>query len=770
VKKGQIQMRQPVKVLIGVVGIAAFSFSTGSAVTGAHAAAGSALPFTVPVGPVAPNASNNLDCNGWQTGSSPAVPFMKARCTDPVQPPGNQYYTGLCAQATNGCTSTYTRFYDNGHYVGHDEPSVKFISSVAGSGNNMTYFQQLSKDPNPTLTRTTQPSCGAPNAPDGATNGGGAAFSCLNTNSSVSDYAELSVAPWFGLGICDHNSFPALPNQDAPCTPDSDANNASTAGSAFMELQFYPPGYGPWLDSTSMDQTRWVAALNIDSLECVNPTLPLNLITGCQTNPHCTEPVNFGILTLDGAPTGPPNPQSPTLQTFTPNSDTLLMNPGDTLKVQIFEYPGTGPDTNGLDTSGLETKVTDLTTGQVGFMISSAHNGFMDTNPGDCTGSNFSFHAEYSTARQQNQTPWAALEGGVLMEDEIGHAEVCGALMNSDPSTSTYTRVENGVDVPQGFTDTGVMDNCNDPVSDPSADSPLNGECATGVNSGCQPQTFEDTATAPYPYGGQTGAGTGLLEVADGYCQPKGAHSDTETDGPSTITQNWVEAVGYCNTGRYQNGDLDYDGTSYQTDWPDGLVTHPQTFRYIGPFDSNGNSYQITQLETDAAGSEGDCTVASGAGCTVPPYGALFYPFWSISTRGLDGITVAGHSSYCVWNFGNDGNPQEVDNLGGDFPNASNGGNPNGQYGSPNASRFGGTVITGQFSNPQVNGRSASQIGTTKGPAYSCPAVTLSQVGQPGTGVPEAPWMPGVLLGGVVALGATLGVRRARRSSAQLSG
>jgi len=39
------------------------------------------------------------------------------------------------------------RFTDNGHYIGHDEPSVKFISHAAGSGNTMTYFMKLPRDP-----------------------------------------------------------------------------------------------------------------------------------------------------------------------------------------------------------------------------------------------------------------------------------------------------------------------------------------------------------------------------------------------------------------------------------------------------------------------------------------------------------------------------------------------------------------------------------------------------------------------------------------------
>ena len=51
----------------------------------------------------------------------------------------------------------------------------------------------------------------------------------------------------------------------------------------------------------------------------------------------------------------------------------------------------------------------------------------MNTNYKTCAGTPFNFHPEYNTARQQNQVPWAALEGGVLMEQEIGHFEPCSS-------------------------------------------------------------------------------------------------------------------------------------------------------------------------------------------------------------------------------------------------------------------------------------------------------------------------------------------------------
>src|SRR4051794_31034624 len=83
-------------------------------------------------GAVAPNPVNMLDCNGHSPVYTAVKTGLGGLCTDPI------------AIWPNG--QTY-RFYDNGHYVGHDEPSVKFISSTPGSGNTMTYYMQLAVDP-----------------------------------------------------------------------------------------------------------------------------------------------------------------------------------------------------------------------------------------------------------------------------------------------------------------------------------------------------------------------------------------------------------------------------------------------------------------------------------------------------------------------------------------------------------------------------------------------------------------------------------------------
>ena len=125
-------------------------------------------------------------------------------------------------------------------------------------------------------------------------------------NGSVTKYAELSVAPWFGLPMCDPKSYP-----QNPCTPDSDSNSGlisdPNAAVAFMELQFYPPGFAPFADNVSCTRQQWCAAVTIDSLES-----EFNFV---NLNPACEEPVNFAYL--ERRASGPPSPQLANLATDT---------------------------------------------------------------------------------------------------------------------------------------------------------------------------------------------------------------------------------------------------------------------------------------------------------------------------------------------------------------------------------------------------------------------------------------------------------------------
>jgi hypothetical protein len=566
---------------------------------------------------VAPHAVNELDCNGWSQEYQTVAAKAGALCTDPIK-------------IIDGKA---TRFSDNGWYVGHDEPSVKFISSVPGSGNTMTYGMQLSQDPQAGPT----------------------------ADGSVTTYAQLSPAPWFGLPICDPQSYP-----QNPCTPDSDTNSGSisdpnAAGSAFMELQFYPPGFTPFADAPSCSATKWCGAINIDSLAC-----NFGFAT-CNNN--CIEPVNFAFLQTNGIPTGPPSPQLADASTFIPNGQTLMFNSGDVLSISITDPP-----------AGFTVAVDDLTTGQLGSMTASAANGFMNTSMSDCSGTPFTFHAEYSTAQQQNQVPWAALEGGVLMEQEIGHGEVCKTVTGKDPAVNPSGAT--------GYTDPSVYDSCIGGAEGPSARG--EGPCTPPTHASAPGSIHCQNATTqgfngPVACPTKDPASGALCEFSDGYCFKQGARTAFVNGSPVTE----VARANECFQDRLENGDLDYDGQAYLPDWPNGSPNFPTSFAYVGPFQANGQPYPEIQFETDAAGSENLCNTATGAGCTAPPISAKFYPFWSLSpsSNGLG----AG-ATRCVWNFGSD-QPNTLDDFG-----------QTGQYGMPNLARYGGTLISAPAPNPQFAG------------------------------------------------------------------
>ena len=593
---------------VGAIGLALGSSAAAAEITAAASA---------PSAGVAPNAISMMDCNGHSPKYKEVKPDMGGLCSDPVS-----FYDGRA-----------WRLNDNGHYVGHDEPSLRFLSTRPGSGNNMSYLMRLSTDPRarPTISRH---------------------------GTTVSDYAELSPAPWFGLQMCDPASYP-----QNPCIPDSDRNigalgdGAVAAGSAFMELQFYPPGYPPFADAPSCTQNKWCVALTIDSLEQTKSgTLNLN----------CVEPVNFAFLQRNGVPAGPPSPQLSNISTVTPNRQTLEMNPGDRLTVSIH-------DTR----QGLFTGVSDLTTHQTGSMVASAANGFMNTDVSTCNGTRFSFHPEYSTARQQNGSPWADLEGAVMMEDEIGHFEPCSSVAHKLPF-SLNTGGET-------FSDNKMFQTCVGGFEGPGHVGEGPCDPATGVCQNAQTEGPRGPRACP-----SNNAGSGLnCEFSDASCFPAGTRTITTNRVNSTV--RWP--IAGCEANIFQNGDLDYDGSPYIADWPDGSSNHPTTFQYIGPF-TGRHTYPQIQFESDGPASEFLCNVRTGAGCRVPPVGprdgvATFYPFWTLS-RG------------CLWNFGNVIRGQTKLTFG-----------KAAEYGHPHVARFGGTVISAVLSNPQFAGSCRPTLGAS---------------------------------------------------------
>ena len=119
---------------------------------------------------------------------------------------------------------------------------------------------------------------------------------------------QLRPTFWFGLTLCDTES---APEYTQTCTPDSDANDlvgtdpnapdyiGKHPGNAFMELQFYGPGYVPQFEGFGCTAHQYCAAMTIDSR-----TLDQN--TGARTPPPATSTSSAG----PSRSTGPTSPSS----------------------------------------------------------------------------------------------------------------------------------------------------------------------------------------------------------------------------------------------------------------------------------------------------------------------------------------------------------------------------------------------------------------------------------------------------------------------------
>jgi len=536
-------------LLIPVLGAAVIcQLGLASAVAAGAATTAAQAPARVWI---KPNATGGLDCNGMSPVQRNAA--------------GNRICTDI--KGMYGINNKYTwdgRFYDNGRYIGHDEPDTRFLSSVPGSGNNVTWHETLGVDP-------------------------AAAPTVKTPGKDVNHYAELTIAPWFSMALCNPFSYPLL-----PCQPNSDVNQPATvsapvpagvypgAGSSFLEMQFYPPGMAPFIDNESCDNTHWCASLHINDLECT-----LNFAS-CNTN--CEETTNFAFIQTNGVPTGPPSPQLMDAASSTPNSHTLLMNPGDNLTIHIFDTPVPGHPGQ----KALETSIQDNTTGQFGFMQASAANGFMATNINNCSGTPFNYEPEYNTSSVKSIVPWAADQVDVSTQFEIGHFEACTSLTQPiNVNTIPFPGLNQITDV--------TWNRCHGP--------------------------YENAAPA----------GSEKLEPGDAFCYPKGdTHFGLAAGSPNIVTG--------CLDNVFQNGDLNFDGNPYWPDWPTSTTPNlfPSTFKQLPPTTVGGAGYSHFQIQTDAALSESSCKYPNTSGCQVPPPTSpgKFYPYWTLT-------------SSCLWEFGN---------------------------------------------------------------------------------------------------------------------
>jgi len=496
-------------------------------------------------------------------------------------PPNNEFFK--CNDAAGIlCAEQRENPGGNKYYVGHDEPSLLFYSSTPGAGFNQIYRVRIPKDP-PMLPKQ-----------DGS--GGTWNF-------------QLRPAFWFGMAMCDDQGNPnpggAPGRPNIACTPDSDSNIFDSPdpaapdyignhpGTAFMEMQFYPPG---WFFSNSGvidgdSGTKWTAAMTIDSFQN-------NDNTGQNNNPACQavtngEYVNFAYIQTNGVPfpKGSPSPLGPFVST---NAHTLRMNGGDELIVTIADT-----------VHGLKVTVQDLTTGESGFMVASATNGFAsvrwDPDGTDCKFETHNlphdFHPAYATSSEHTRVPGAAHSYNIAFSDEIGHFEYCSSVDQEFGACTSVT----------GSDKKAALDDfvCVDPGF-PAAFGLLHiGGCLDS-----------DTDFDGVPYRNNTWPGSFKNPVQDALF-----HSE-----PAVFSSPLLkDATGHL---------VNFSRVAFETDLPRiEFATTPACQRHLAnPADKN-----------------------PGQGCVNPPKGASFYPFFS--TR-LD-------ATGCRWQLGGPYLPGTLDDFGG---------------------------------------------------------------------------------------------------------
>jgi hypothetical protein len=434
---------------------------------------------------------------------------------------------------------------------GHDEPSLLFYSTTPGSGNSQQYQLTLPTDP------TTPP----------AQDGSGGTWNFM-----------LHPAFWFGMAMCDDQ---AAPNPGVPCPADSDRNIhtsldphsakyiGTTPGSAFMEMQFYPPGWGPvsCTDANGNTDGKWCAALTIDSVQS-------NSNTGQQNNAACQsklgpEPVNWAMITKSGNSQVPANPFTPFSQQATTTADTLEFNNGDKLTVNMHDTA-----------AGFTVEIDDLTSGDSGSMTASVANGFghglFQPNASTCTLQPYAFHPMYSTSTPKTRVLWAAHSYNVAFSDEIGHFEYCNAISSRFRCTDPAPEFGNELDERSCFPA---------PVINPDGSTALDSLIGCLASDG----DFDGPEYQNGTWPGTPGADASLVSTPIQFSSP-------------------------LFTGPGRSGPMNYSQVAFETDLP-----------RIEGSDSSPNNDCQRHVTNPADPNPGD-------GCLKLPVGASFYPIYSTTT------------------------------------------------------------------------------------------------------------------------------------------
>ncbi len=255
------------RVLLGTVSAVALLFGV------AWTSGVSAEAATTTTGSAAPSATPRTRGANWTATGSARCRSRCGRSTAPTSAVSRARETptpGTAGSTTTATTSATTN------------PTRTSSSNAPGSGSNVNWTLTLGRDPK-------------------------AAPTDAHPGHDVSDWFELSPAPWFSMALCDPNSFPAdvLHARIGLQRPDllrPELHHAAWAAARpSWRCSSTRRATRPSSTAQSCDATHWCAALTIDSLECTAA------FASCNTN--CEEPVNFAFIQRNGVPTGPPSPQ-----------------------------------------------------------------------------------------------------------------------------------------------------------------------------------------------------------------------------------------------------------------------------------------------------------------------------------------------------------------------------------------------------------------------------------------------------------------------------
>ena len=200
------------------------------------------------------------------------------------------YQEPLCTSRASLCADAY----DNpaGEYVGHDEPSVEFKSNVPGSGNDITYTMTLPTEP----AKPSPPRAGPRRDVELP-----APADVLVRPDAVRQRVRAGVHEEVHAGLRRQRPRRHEPRRRANYI-------GKHPGNAYMELQFYGPGYVPQFEGFGCTARQYCAAMTIDSR-----TLDQN--TGIENTDACDnyvlggpEPINWAYITKSGSLAGAGEP------------------------------------------------------------------------------------------------------------------------------------------------------------------------------------------------------------------------------------------------------------------------------------------------------------------------------------------------------------------------------------------------------------------------------------------------------------------------------